>query len=492
MALGLALFYKSTDLPLMVVGLLIFGIFAVLQPDIALMFVLGTVPLFIIPAEISGIRHDLVRLPLHEVTLFLVTGAVIIRWLSYNFWYDAQLAWASLRRLPSDLVRWCVSHIPLILLVIAGILGVVWAVPEGRGAALRELRWLIVEPLLFYVLLSSAFHRPGLAGRRNRAYALGVFLLSGAVVAAVGLLQFVGLDLVWLFGSKQVATTSIVAEPGLWRVTSVYGSPNNLGLYLGRVWPLAVVMLANAWRPRPIRTRRHWWRIACFAVATALCLAGLVVSFSRGAWLGVGAALFVLVFPHVGWHKGRQRMFGYIALCAALVAIIGLAFSLRGGLISANPLMRLSFWREALLLIQQHPLGIGLDQFFYYHNPVYGRSLLTPLELASVDPTAAHPHNLILDIWLRLGPLGAVAFAWLILHFIRQTRAAGQVAQASSTAWLACGALAAMTAALVHGLVDNFYFVPDLAFAFWLLVALAEARRTEPKGHSTVPGIVDI
>ncbi len=29
-----------------------------------------------------------------------------------------------------------------------------------------------------------------------------------------------------------------------------------------------------------------------------------------------------------------------------------------------------------------------------------------------------------------------------------------------------------MVAALIHGLVDNFYFVPDLAIAFWLLLAL--------------------
>jgi putative inorganic carbon (hco3(-)) transporter len=39
---------------------------------------------------------------------------------------------------------------------------------------------------------------------------------------------------------------------------------------------------------------------------------------------------------------------------------------------------------------------------------------------------------------------------------------------------LALGALAALAAALVHGLVDNFYFVPDLAIAFWLLLALVE------------------
>jgi hypothetical protein len=31
-----------------------------------------------------------------------------------------------------------------------------------------------------------------------------------------------------------------------------------------------------------------------------------------------------------------------------------------------------------------------------------------------------------------------------------------------------------MTAALLHGLVDNFYFVPDLAFTFWLLLWAGE------------------
>jgi hypothetical protein len=29
-----------------------------------------------------------------------------------------------------------------------------------------------------------------------------------------------------------------------------------------------------------------------------------------------------------------------------------------------------------------------------------------------------------------------------------------------------------MIAALVHGLVDNFYFVPDLAMVFWMQLAL--------------------
>jgi putative inorganic carbon (hco3(-)) transporter len=473
MALGLALFYKSHDLPLMLVGLLIFSIFALLQPDLALLAVVSTVPLFMIPAEIAGMRDQPVRLPLHEVALLLVTGAVIARWLGRHAWQGTKpRAVLSLRAVQ--------SFMPAVLLVFAGVLGVMWAVPEGRSAALRELRWLIVEPLLFYMLLTAAFRRPGAQGTRNQAYALGVFILSGTVAAMVGLLQSVGIDLVWLFGTKQVLVESVVREPGLWRVTSVYGSPNNLGLYLGRVCPLAAAMLLGTAGPKPIGTDQRWERTAYFAVATVLCLGGLVVSFSRGAWLGVAAALIVLVFPLIGWQRGRRRVLGVVALGVTLTLIMGLALSLRGGIISANPLMRLSFWHEALVLIQQYPLGIGLDQFFYYHNPVYGRSLLSPLELASVDPAAAHPHNLILDIWLRVGPLGSAAFAWLLLRFIQQTRAPAHGAQDVYMAQRARGVLAAMAAALIHGLVDHFYFVPDLAFAFWLLLALVEAQRNEP------------
>ena len=72
MALGLALFYKSHDLPLMLVGLLMFSIFALLQPDLALLFALGTVPLFMIPAELDGLRAQPVRFWLGWVTLWLI------------------------------------------------------------------------------------------------------------------------------------------------------------------------------------------------------------------------------------------------------------------------------------------------------------------------------------------------------------------------------------------------------------------------------------
>jgi O-antigen ligase len=117
-------------------------------------------------------------------------------------------------------------------------------------------------------------------------------------------------------------------------------------------------------------------------------------------------------------------------------------------------------------MLRDHPLGVGLDQFGRLY-PQY----IDPALAGTNEINTAHPHNLILDIALRMGPLGLVAFAWLLIGFYR-----GMIRRIDTPSPLRAaqiGAVAAMTAALVHGLVDSFYFWPDLAFAFWLMLALA-------------------
>ena len=198
-----------------------------------------------------------------------------------------------------------------------------------------------------------------------------------------------------------------------------------------------------------------------------LCLGGILVSFSRGAWLGALAALAVLALPALRARLGERAAPALVSLGVVLAALAGLGLTVRGDLAGGSTPVRLLLWREAIGYIRLHPLGIGLDQFLHYHDPNSGRSLIDPSLIGTSEQFAAHPHNLLLDTWLRLGPLGLVAFGWLLTRFFGAGRR-----QLGDPVVL--GALAAMTAALVHGLVDNFYFVPDLALTFWLLIALVE------------------
>lgn len=522
MAIALAIFYRGAELPLaplpQLLALAVFAELAALRPALGIVFVPLTAPLYLIPAVIPGLRAEPLRLPLHEVALLAVAAAAAARELLRRRSALRQAAAGLPARLRGELGPFARRYAPHLLLLLSGIAGVLIAVPEGRGAALRELRWLIVEPLIFYALLrvygAGDEARPsrsaaGGAARHLEPAVLGL-ILGGVIVAALGLLQLLGLDLVPLLGEKQnFGTPNVVEADGLRRVTSVFGHPNNLGLFLGRAWPVAAALAlwwlgAKGGEPgaqgREARTsgagtsaQRDGWLLA---LAALVCLAGLAVSFSRGAWLGAVAAGGVLgvgmLWRGAGERGGERRPTNprllMLALAAAVLAIIvvGLALSLRGGVGGGSVDARVLLWREALQLIQMHPLGLGLDQFYYYHNPEFGRSIMDPALAGTSEQYASHPHNLVLDAWLNVGPLGLLALGWLVARGYR----AGVEALRRGPNPAVLGALAAMTAGLVHGLVDVFYFVEDLAIIFWMLLALVERAREHtppprPSGAST-------
>ena len=109
--------------------------------------------------------------------------------------------------------------------------------------------------------------------------------------------------------------------------------------------------------------------------------------------------------------------------------------------------------------------GIGLDQFLYVYTPRYVRPA------AWSERFTSHPHNLILDLWLSLGILGLIVAAGYAFVLVRRATQARALRSGLATA-----ALAAIVAGFLHGLVDNGYFLPDLALVWWFLTALIEAE----------------
>ncbi|MGQ9548471.1 MAG: O-antigen ligase family protein [Roseiflexus sp.] len=480
MALCLVIFHTGA-LPLIfrLTGLALFAMLAIMHPAGALGCVILTAPLYLMPTTVDISARTLL-LPLHEVALLITTAAVCWRWIGGHIEsHRMPDMHAALRRMLH------VFFAPESLLILAGVIGVALAVSEGRSAALREFRWLIVEPLLFYGL-ARAIQIP-------RETLIGAMALGGAFVGVTGAFQFVGVDLTPLIGEKRAFSENIIVVDGVRRVTSVYGHPNNLGLYLERVWPLAAAMAAWIWDAQRTnqaisisanRLEERSTGIALFfAVCALLSLVGVVVSFSRGAWLASVVAAVVLGF---GWlwrrsqHRQARRRSALVLIGALLAGMTGLALMLRGGPGGGSVDARLLLWRESLVYLRQNPLGLGLDQFYYYHNPAFGRSAIDPSLIGTSEEFAAHPHNLLLDAWINVGPVGVLAFGLLLVRFYRNAL----IALGKQREMVIVGALAAMTAALFHGLVDRFYFVPDLAIAFWVLMAVVERskdRVREPK-----------
>jgi putative inorganic carbon (hco3(-)) transporter len=451
LALGLALCYRGGSRPLIASGLLLFGGLALQRRDLALLFVPLTAPLFLVSAALPGSAAPAPPLPPHELALLVTAAAALLHAaLRLRSAPERRALVAGLRGARTYLPHWVAAYAPELLFLTAGVGSLFFGAPEpeARRDALRAFRWFVAEPLLFIALVRLI---AGEASALARAFVAG-----GAAVAIVGLIQYISYD---LGGGPAALAVHGQFAGDAWRATSVYGNPNNLGLYLGRVWPLAAALALAA---RKSRAGRCWATLG-YGICAVVCLGGILVSFSRGAWVGAGAALIVLALPVARRRLRSQLLAGLLVGGAALLLVGTLVFALRGGPAGGSSTVRLLFWRESLALLRQHPLGVGLDQFFYFHHPAYGRSLIDPTLAHTQERDARQPHNLLLELWLNLGPLGLLAFAGLLARGIHRARAGA----------LAHGALAALAAALAHGMVDAFYFWPDLAIAFWLLIAFA-------------------
>jgi putative inorganic carbon (HCO3(-)) transporter len=323
------------------------------------------------------------------------------------------------------------------LFLLAGIVSLTASVE--LHPSLQSLRVIIVEPIVFYLLVVSQVRD------RRGAFALGLALVvAGVLISGTGLWQYLTNERI------------ITAEAGLRRIRGFYGSPNNLGLFLGRSLPMSVALAL--WLPRG----RFLWVAASLLMALAL-----ILTFSIGAWVAVPLALLL-----VALLRGRRAF--VVGLGLGLVGVVGsvvvaLAIPRIGShldLSQGTSAIRLDVWQSGLQMLADHPIrGIGLDNFLHYYQNGYRQPT------AWQDPNLSHPHNLVLDFWLSLGLAGPVLLGCLLGRFVelvlQRWRRAGALERALSAG--SAGALADM---VCHGLVDNSFFLPDLAVLFWLMFAI--------------------
>ncbi len=316
-------------------------------------------------------------------------------------------------------------------------------VAEYRHVALRELRVAVLEPALFYLMLRTSRLDDKALWR-----VVDFFVLGAVAVALIGLVQY------------GLGVNTITAEEGFRRLRSVYGSPNSVGLYLGRVLPIVVaVTLFGGSRGR---------RVAYGLAVVPLGLA-VLLSFSKGA-LVLGVPLSLLALGALAGGPWLWASLGAVVM-AAVAAIPLLRTPRFASLLdtqSGTTFLRLQLWRASWMMFRDHPwLGVGLDNFLYHYR---GRYILPA---AWEEPDISQAHNILLDYATRMGFAGLAAGAWLQVTFWRLALPLRRLANPDRRA-LALGLMGSMVNFLAHGLVDASYFLIDLAFVFFLTLGLVQ------------------
>lgn len=441
-------------------------------------------------------RHRFPYLPL----AWLLYGLFILLTLSTPSWRSGPFTWLPLFH--GSLAGRPAMVGPLALLLPAAVLLAVghWVqvIRDSHAGWLRTLRqawgpWPVAVPVLGLGLWVLVRLRPALAPGVAQIIAIAVLLfwasylwlaarpprqvlrgLAGLFAIVVFLQSVVGIAQFWHQSSvglvalgepslnPAVEATSVVGQPGahFLRAYGLTAHPNVLGgmLAIGLLWVVAAALMT------PARVRAWWLLVLIPGVA------GLLLTFSRAAWIGLLVGLVWLVWR---WPQGRRW---WLVIAALLV----------------TGTLALIWWRPVLLWTRLFDWSTPLEARSLNERVVYfalaldvirshlwagvGSGLYLHALPALAGETAVH--NALLLATAELGLVGGAFWLWLNWAWLgvrwppkplpgaAALDAAYTVFHASVASWLAL---------FVIGLFDNYTWLTASWRAAIMLGLLAGA-----------------
>ncbi|RIK23550.1 MAG: polymerase [Anaerolineae bacterium] len=356
--------------------------------------------------------------------------------------------------------------LPLILFIFIAIFAFIFGLANGPLTAtlLRKFAELLLS--LGFVLIVIDYCRTW--ERLERLVKFLLLMGAAAAVVAIGL---------WLLpedaANSALNALTRVGYPGGWviryieenpelseRAIGTSVDPNSLG---GLLLMMGALVGPQMVTKRPLFRRRVIWIIG------GLVFLGLILTFSRGAMLGLAAGLGLVAVARY------RRLLPYMAVVAVIILLLPFAQEYVARFVEGfqgddlATQMRFGEYRDAMRLIARYPVfGVG-----FAGTP----DIDLYLAVASVYFTIAG----------RMGLFGLLAFFGIVgtvFIYAFRNRKAARADERKDAVWL--GLHAALLGALVAGIFDHYLFNMDFHHAvtiFWMMLGMAVAATrlvTEP------------
>ncbi len=361
---------------------------------------------------------------------------------------------------------------------------VCWAVKLACGK-----RTIKTEPLDMWVLVFAVLYAMGglvsaggAASLRHSAvfcdYLLGYFMtvnlirtgewvkrcaaaacIGGAAVSLYGIYQY-------LFGLTETTWQDTeMFENISGRVVSTFGNPNVLAEYLLLIIPLTASLV--------FVSKNMTGKAACLA-----CLAAgagcLVLTFSRGAWLGfiLAALIYLIILNHRTLLAVFAGLFVVPFLPFLLPEQIVSRFASIGNLADTSTSYRVNIWRGVIKIARDFffsGIGTGNEAFVKVY-PSYS--------LAGIE-SAPHSHQLFLQILIECGIFGLIAFIIAMVSFSRANFSfyRHHAGRRTGKRYLSAAGFCGVIAVLAQGMTDYVWYNYRIFLMFWLVVGLTSAAR---------------
>lgn len=331
-------------------------------------------------------------------------------------------------------------YIPLILYALIMLIGTITSI--NPGGSFRDLTIHFVSLGLVFLLINSI-------DRLEEFNVVVTFIVfSATIVALIGLYQYlvgVPIDAAWV---------DVENNPDIRaRVYSVFGNPNVLAEYLIMTIPLSISLM---WYSKKIHKK------LIFLATSGVLILSLVLTLSRGGWIGFAFSAFVFVLL-----IEKRLLLSIIPISVAGVFLLPQPILNRilsiGNLADSSNAYRLTMWGITLEIIRDHPIvGVGLGHIpFKQTFETYIRTMPT-----------YHAHNTYLEIAAELGIPGLIAFLFLLFIVFKYGIQKLINGENRYIKIMAAGIFSGLAGVLAHGAVENVIYLTRIIVYFWILIGL--------------------
>lgn len=288
-----------------------------------------------------------------------------------------------------------------------------------------------------------------------------VLTLSALVVCLYGIMQY-------LFGWNvtQAWIDEEMFEDIKMRIYSTLENPNVLGEYILLMLPLAVGLM---WIKKNALSKIF------YAAAAVVFFAALILTFSRGCWIGLMLAAAVFVTLVCG------KLWGLVLLVLPLVpfvlpeSIINRFLSI-GDMKDSSTSYRVYIWFGTFLMLRDFWLsGIGMgSEAFTRVYPFYSYSSIV----------APHAHNMFLQLTVEIGVAGITVFVIILVMLLKSLANTHKIGGRKSPVSVMCVAVGSSLAGfLLQGIFDNCFYNYRVFMIFWLVAGAGVAALSAQKAY---------
>ena len=335
---------------------------------------------------------------------------------------------------------------------------------HGGGDLFNQIDILLYFGLLYFLMQLLELKPPQNGIKDFLHYSFPILAVTALLLSIYGILQFFSID----------PFRSALYPSAESRANATMGNANSLGGYLAATLPFVLYQIRFATK----KANQAIW-----IVSSLIVLIALVLTLSRGAWLGlIGGLLILLIYKMKAiW----QRKFYKLILVSAIAIFLSVFSWVSYQINPDSALGRLFIWKISAQMVAEHPaFGIGYGRYGVEYLNYQALFFDRPEHAKYYDwaDNLKGAKNEYIQIFAETGIIGgAIALFILIVIYTIFSKMMKITVGNKTDNWQILMMMISMSIVLFHALVDNPFYDVSTALILWFDVGIISLLAKEKR-----------